>query len=145
MEKAVTDTTQGNAMTEIALAMAMGFFSVMVLTTMSMGAGSGVRKAVSTALLAPAASGNGDASTVSLKADDVFIVYDGMRFLGRDLKPVDPAAFDGRRRIILALDPNLPLAQAMKVRQKFNAGSLLVTTLDANWRRSLREARHGGK
>jgi hypothetical protein len=29
--------TQENAMTEIALAMAMGFFSVMVLTAMSMG------------------------------------------------------------------------------------------------------------
>ena len=35
----MTDATQGNAMTEIALAMAMGFFSVMVLTMMSMGAG----------------------------------------------------------------------------------------------------------
>jgi len=141
----VTDTTQGNAMTEIALAMAMGFFSVMVLTTMSMGAGSMVRKAVSTASLAPAASADSDASSVSLKDDDVFVVYDGMRFLGRDLKPVDPAAFDGKRRIILALDPNLPLAQAMKARRQFNAARLLVTTLDADWQRTLREARHGGR
>lgn len=126
-------------MTEIALAMAMGFFSVMVLTTMSMGVGSGERKTVSTAALAPAATGNSHASTVPLKDDDIFIVFDGSRFLGRDLKPVDPARFDGGRRIILALDPALPLAQAMKARQRFNAGRLLVTTLDENWRRSLRE------
>ncbi len=134
----MTDTTQGNAMTEIALAMAMGFFSVMVLTTMSMGVGSGVSKTVSTAALAPAASGDSHASAVALKDDDIFIVFDGSRFLGRDLKPVDPARLDGRRRIILALDPALPLAQAMKVRQQINAGRLLVTTLDENWRRSLR-------
>ena len=33
------DGSQGNAMTEIALALAMGFFSILVLTMVSMGAG----------------------------------------------------------------------------------------------------------
>ena len=49
------DTTQGNAMTEIALAMAMGFFSVMVLTMMSMGVGLGQKRAMDTIILAPPA------------------------------------------------------------------------------------------
>ncbi len=35
------DGSQGNAMTEIALALAMGFFSILVLTMVSMGAGHG--------------------------------------------------------------------------------------------------------
>ena len=38
-------------MTEIALAMAMGFFSVMVLTMMSMGVGLGERQAIDTVVL----------------------------------------------------------------------------------------------
>ncbi|MBL6929462.1 MAG: hypothetical protein ISR44_09855 [Rhodospirillales bacterium] len=35
------DTGYGNAMTEIALALAMAFFSIMVLTMISMGVGEG--------------------------------------------------------------------------------------------------------
>ena len=99
------DTTQGNAMTEIALAMAMGFFSVMVLTMMSMGVGTGTvaGKAVASVVLAPAATGN-DASAVPLKDDDLLVIYDGRRFFGRDLAPVEPSRLDTGRRIILAAD-----------------------------------------
>ncbi len=39
------DGSQGNAMTEIALALAMGFFSLPVLTLVSMGAGHGAAQA----------------------------------------------------------------------------------------------------
>ena len=46
----MNDGTQGNALTEIALAMAMGFFSVMVLTMMSMGVGLGEKRTIDTAL-----------------------------------------------------------------------------------------------
>ncbi len=130
----VTDSSQGNAMTEIALAMAMGFFSVMVLTTMSMGVGSSVGRTVAAAKLAP----GGDASAATITDKDIFIVYDGGRFLGRGLKPVDPSSLDTGRRIILALDPALPLAQVMTARSRIQSPRLLVTTLDENWRRALR-------
>ena len=54
------DGSQGNAMTEIALALAMGFFSLPVLTMVSMGAGHcGAGPAVATLLkVVPAVAGN---------------------------------------------------------------------------------------
>ncbi|MCH8138725.1 MAG: hypothetical protein IH926_07200 [Proteobacteria bacterium] len=54
------DGSQGNAMTEIALALAMGFFSLPVLTLVSMGAGhGGAGPAVATLLkVVPAVAGN---------------------------------------------------------------------------------------
>ncbi len=140
----LTDTTQGNAMTEIALAMAMGFFSIMVLTMMSMGigVGTGARKAVAAVVLVPAATGGNHASSVPLKDDDILVIYDGQRFLGRDLTPVDPGRLDTSRRIILAIDPALPLSQAMQARQRIDTRRLVVTTLNADWRRALRERNH---
>lgn len=137
------DTTQGNAMTEIALAMAMGFFSVMVLTMMSMGVGTGTvaGKAVATVVLAPAATGS-DASAVPLKDDDLLVIYDGRRFFGRDLAPIEPSRLDTARRIILAVDPALSLSQAMQARQRFDTRRLVVTILNADWRRALRERNH---
>ena len=131
-------------MTEIALAMAMGFFSVMVLTMMSMGVGVGsvAGKAVAGVVLAPAATGGDDASAVPLKDDDFLVIYDGRRFFGRDLAPVEPSRLDTRRRIILALDPALSLSQAMQARQRFDTRRLVVTTLNADWRRALKERTH---
>ena len=40
-DQGMHDGSQGNAMTKIALALAMGFFSILVLTMVSMGAGHG--------------------------------------------------------------------------------------------------------
>ncbi len=131
-------------MTEIALAMAMGFFSVMVLTMMSMGVGIGTvaGKAVATVVLAPAATGGDDASAVPLEDDDLLVIYDGRRFFGRDLAPVEPSRLDTGRRIILAVDPALSLSQAMQARRRFDTRRLVVTTLNADWRRALRERNH---
>ena len=128
-------------MTEIALAMAMGFFSVMILTAMSMGVGVGKRVDVITAMLAPPATA-GAADT--LKDDDILVIYDGRRFLGRDLKPLDPATIDPTRRVVLAVAPDLSMSRAMTARQRLGAKRLVVTTLDADWRKALRRRNHGG-
>lgn len=129
-------------MTEIALAMAMGFFSVMVLTAMSMGVGVGKRVDVSTAMLAPPATASGAAD--SLKDDDILVIYDGRRFYGRDLKPLDPGTIDRRRRVVLAVAPELAMSKAMAARQRLGAKRLVVTTLDADWRKALKGLGHGG-
>ena len=137
---------QENAMTEIALAMAMGFFSVMVLTAMSMGVGVPAAKSVSSspaqsmisAAIAdsgpPPASGTIDKVT----DDDVLIVYDGSRFFGRDLQPLDPANVDNTKRVVLAVTPDLSMAQAIDARRRIAASRLVITTLDGNWRRALK-------
>ena len=50
------DGSQGNAMTEVALALAMGFFSLLVLALVSMGAGRGKETSATAAVLAPPAA-----------------------------------------------------------------------------------------
>ncbi len=140
----MTDARQGNAMTEIALAMAMGFFSVMILTAMSMGVGVGKRVDVITAMLAPPAGAGTAGAADTLKDDDILVIYDGRRFLGRDLKPLDPATIDRTRRIVLAVAPDLAMSRAMEARQRLGAKRLVVTTLDADWRKALQRRNHGG-
>lgn len=128
-------------MTEIALAMAMGFFSVMVLTMISMGVGLGQKGAMDTIILAPPAPQSAAADTV--KKDDLLVIYDGGRYLGRTLRPLDTAAIARASRVILALPPDLSMAAAMKARQGIKAKNLVVTTLDRRWRRALEDRPNG--
>jgi hypothetical protein len=140
----VNDGTQGNAMTEIALAMAMGFFSVMVLTMMSMGVGLGEKRTVESVLLAPPARAD-SAAADSVGKDDLLIIYDKGRYLGRDLKPLARAKIAGVQRVILAVPAELTMAGAMKARRGLDARNLVVTTLDARWRRALEDKADAGR
>ena len=145
---------QENAMTEIALAMAMGFFSVMVLTAMSMGVGAPAAKSQSQsltqspaqAMISAAIADSGPAPAAAmvdkLTKKDVLVIFDGSRFFGRDLKPFDLADIDGTKRVVLAVTPDLSMAQAIGARRKIAASRLVITTLDGNWRRALREKKN---
>ena len=141
---------QENAMTEIALAMAMGFFSVMVLTAMSMGVSVPVAKsqpqrpdrAMISAVIADSGSARGTGSVDKLTNKDVLVVFDGRRFLGRDLKPFDLTTIDATKRVVLAVTPDLSMAQAIEARRKIAASRLVITTLDGNWRRALQEKKN---
>ncbi|MGB0671486.1 MAG: hypothetical protein ACPGNT_08310, partial [Rhodospirillales bacterium] len=69
------------------------------------------------------------------------LIFDGQRFLGPDLEPVDPArvaADAGTKRVVLALDPNLPLKQALAARAQVNAPNTLVAPLDEAWLATLK-------
>jgi hypothetical protein len=122
--------------------MAMGFFSVMVLTMMSMGVGLGETRAMDTVLLAPPAP-QSSAAADTVKKDDLLVIYDGRRYLSRTLRPLDRAAIVRAARVILAVPPDLPMAAAMKARQGLKAKNLVVTTLDHRWRRALKDRDHG--
>jgi hypothetical protein len=77
-----------------------------------------------------------------LTGKDVLVVFDGNRFFGRDLEPFDLATIDGSKRVVLAVTPNLSMAQAIAARRKIAANRLVITTLDANWRRALKEKKN---
>ena len=122
-------------MAEIALALAMGFFSIMVLTLISMGAAPQSGKAVASAILAPSTA---DRNATELDAGDTVIVYYDGRFLDTQLKPVDPATVKPSGRLILAIDPGLPLGEAMTARARFADRDLVVSTLNGDWLRALK-------
>ena len=131
------DASYGNAMTEIALALAMAFFSIMVLAMVSMGtprATSPQHAETATPVkltLAP----NSTAETRlndSKKKAEVIVFWNG-RFYDKDLKP---AAVEGRRfdgRVILALAPTLSMSKALEARSRIAARKLVVSTLDQRW------------
>jgi hypothetical protein len=141
--------SQENAMTEIALALAMGFFSIMVLTMVSMGVepaagGRDDAKAVQVLKLAAPARSDDTAGAILPSDDDVIVVYDGTRFLDRNLEPLDVAAIDPARRVILALDPALPVQEALKIRGRIANSQLIVSSLDDRWQAALAERKGDG-
>jgi hypothetical protein len=140
----MSNSSQENAMTEIALAMAMGFFSVMVLTAISMGVPapkSPVKKSasVSIAILAQnsASAGSGQASKLTKK--DVLVVYDGKQYRDRELNAFDPATLRNAERVVLAVTPELSISEAMRAQKGLSAKNVVITTLDPKWNQVLRE------
>ena len=136
---------QENAMTEIALALAMGFFSLMVLTLISMGAGAGEKRAPDTpavVALAPSTGAPAHANAAPRK-NDLIVIFDGARFLDTTLAAIDPAATaqqaqQAGRRVVLALDPALSVRKAMEARERIGVPDLVVSSLDARWLKALR-------
>ena len=132
----------GNAMTEIALALAMGFFSIMVLTIVSMGAGRGdaadaTAKTVIAAALAPAARDAAEAAKMKPSAEDVLVIYHRGRFYDRDLRVLDPIGRVFPGRVVLALEGTLTMGEALAARGRIGAGDLVVSTLDERWMKAL--------
>ena len=131
--------SQDNPMTEIALALATGFFSIMILTMVSMGAGFRESKPASALVLPPAAADAPSSATVAPDRKDIIIFHQG-RFLDADLKAIDPAAVRFRDRLVLAVDPSLSLGRVMEARIRLAAPNLIVSTLDARWMAALQRA-----
>lgn len=134
---------QDNAMAEIALALAMAFFALMVLTLISMGSGASGRELALPAGAAVAASdaphGNPSAAA-PVRPEDLVVFYND-RFFDAALRPFDPAAVTANngRRTVLALPPHLSLAEALEASRRLGRRDPVVTTLDADWMARLRE------
>jgi hypothetical protein len=134
----------GNPMAEIALALAMAFFSIMVVTMVSMGAGEasgrtaaplpadGIELRPSAAPAArPRPSDRG-------APEPAYLIHYRGAYYDRALKPAEPAAVaDGP--LVLAIDPALPMAEAMAVRARVPGRQVTVTTLDERWLKTLQE------
>jgi hypothetical protein len=131
-------TNSSNAMTEIALALAMAFFSIMVLTMISMGVTQNATPVAAGAMLAPAAS-DAKAATIKPQNEDVIIVYHGGQFYSRQLKPLNPAFITTTGRVLLALDPALSMSEAISARAQINVTNIIVSTLDSRWLKTLEE------
>jgi hypothetical protein len=132
----------GNAMTEIALALAMAFFSVMVLTMVSMGAGSGDAQQAANSATAETLNvvpSQPAKSAKTIPTDTRIIVFWQNRYLDDQFKAVDPSTIGTEENIILAIDPTLPLSGALKARTALATQNITVTVLDQRWMRSLEE------
>ncbi|MBE88329.1 MAG: hypothetical protein CMM76_02685 [Rhodospirillaceae bacterium] len=138
-----------NAMTEIALALAMGFFAIMVLAIVSMGAGATTpngaeeipnKKRIMTSALASASSPDAMGTTTVSSKDRLVIFYDG-RFYDDTLKKILPENLGRGGRVILAVPPTLSMSESLGARAEVSTRDLIVTTLDRAWMKRLKDLR----
>ena len=138
-----------NPMAEIALALAMGFFAIMVLAVVSMTAGHAQAarekeeavRFVAAVLQPPAEASAAAATRKAPELDALVIFYEG-RFLDTELRPLDPAALSAPASgapspIVLAIPPTLSLAEAMDARAGIDRDDVVVATLDRRWLQAL--------
>jgi len=133
--------TQDNAMTEVALALAMGFFSILVLTMVSMGAGSAEDAASTPATVILVPSNQGASSEQAPRDEDTIIVYHQHRFFDAGLTPVDPQTIHTEGRVVLVLGRDLPMSEVMAAHAQISAPNLVVSTYDDRWEDALKQKR----
>ena len=56
-----------------------------------------------------------------------------------DLKEIDPADATTIEQLILAVEPALPMTEAVAIRKQLPVEDLVVTTLDEHWLEALQE------
>ena len=133
-------------MTEIALALAMGFFSIMVLTIISMGNGSPPvgQKVQNIALVEPADREKQTPGSENFRKPrkQKIIIFDGKRFLDAELRPIDIGIINSRDSkdviTVLAMPPEISIKAAMKVRKRLKVDNLVVSHLNDAWLDALR-------
>jgi hypothetical protein len=145
----IESPVQENAMTEIALALAMAFFSLMVLTLISMGVAARPGQAMKMISLAPSTVSGPEGQklpSANKPPNDLIIIFDGTRFLDTDLRPVNPETVSRSntgpaRRVVLAFKPAIPLNEAMAARMRLGISDLVVSTLDDRWLKAIEASR----
>jgi hypothetical protein len=130
--------THESAMTEIALALAMGFFSIMVLTLISFGAPAATSASNMAAVTVMPLKADATGGAVETAPDDLIVIaHDGI-YLAADMSPLSLDAIDAHvGRVVLAIDPATPLQTVLKLRGGLKARDLVVVNLNADWRAAL--------
>lgn len=144
----MSDTTQTNAMAEIALALAMGFFSIMVLTMVSMGSGMVSQKQSANLVEDPISIAKSKdkaepqetkGSTRTVKAENLIIFHQG-RFFDHNLHPVSADQIAQRDKVVLAVNPNLSMSATLQAREQIKSRDITVVVLNETWLTALKEA-----
>lgn len=123
-------------MTEVALALAMGFFSLMVLTLVSMGSGSSseIKKADFQGVqIVETDTTSSDAAPVT--SSDVFVMYWNDSFYDHNGDAVDPRTLEAPEggRIVLVVDPSTPFTEIVKAKSILSGHDVIVAEMNEEW------------
>ncbi len=143
MEDILGDGSHNNAMAECALALAMAFFSIMVLTMVSMGAGLEAGAATPPTdqriTIRPSAPSDEPPAESKAASPGVIVIHYRGRYYDTRLQPLAPGAIPAEGPAVLAIDPALSMAEAIAARRLIANPELTVTTLDERWLAALKE------
>lgn len=134
-----------NPLAEVALALAMGFFSIMVLAMVSMAAGplTGPIKDAGAAHSPLAAElrmaeAKSDQPVAAIADQRIVIFHQGV-YLNPDLTPFNPASVTSEP-LVLAVDPQTSVSASMAARAGLGGGAVTMTVLDPAWMARLKGA-----
>jgi hypothetical protein len=130
----MSEQAPDQAMTEIALALAMAFFSIMVLAMVSMGVPA-IEQAADKGMAV--AEQSSEASAPADPAERQLVVHHAGRFFDENLVRIEPDNVSGP--VTLAIDPSLAMSLAIEARKRFGDADVLVSTLDQPWLARLKE------
>lgn len=162
--------TSTQAMTEVALGLSMAFFALLIIALMSVALPSQTPKGVHTRASALSAGvevdntiefsmqsdaatpgvseeGQNDVSSESSSAKGdkpamILLFWDG-KFFDTQQQLVNVNEANTSNNIIVAVSPQLPFAQLMKIQSKFNDDKMQLTTLTPQWQKALSETTLG--
>jgi len=141
----MSDTPQTNALAEIAFALAMGFFSLMVLTMVSMGgtkASPSAPKEIAleeTPLILGQTTPTPDNSATHV-SQEALVIFSRGQYLTATLTPFSPAQAPPDTALILAVSPALSMAETLDARRPLAHHDVTVVPLTKAWLATLQEA-----
>ena len=133
------NASDGNPLAEVALALAMGFFSIMVLAMVSMAADRAVianpsKAQAAVKLQIDEADVSSEAVTL---ADQRIVIFHRGAYLNPDLTPFDPGTTTAKP-VVLAINPRTSLSASMAARAGLGGREVIMTVLDPSWIKRLK-------
>jgi len=143
MESAMVQT-DNNAMTEVALALAMAFFAIFILAAVSMSQPVNSdtsdriqEKIVHDVILQLEAKSENEGER-ALEQEETLLIYHQGAFLNEQLKPFLPDNnMNVSRRYVIAVSPNLSMAEMIQIKKNKNMPNLAITLLNDEWQQRL--------
>ena len=121
----------GNPLAEVALALSMAFFSLMILMLVAVLNSPPTNQQIKI--------GNDGTSPISEKMD--LFVYSGGQLYDKNLTRLNVVALPADQKILLAVDPQLELSAVLEIVGKVGHQNLQITKLDAAWQARLKDTR----
>ena len=133
--------SHANAMTEVALALAMGIFSILVLALVSMGAGFtvGVESAFPATDRAEVRASVQHKDEAAVAGGGAVVIHYRGRFFDVELNPIDPTAMSADGELIVAVDPAATAAEVIALTNDLADRNVVITTLTPEWLQTLKE------
>jgi len=136
--------TDNNAMTEVALALAMAFFAIFILAAVSMSQPVNSdtsdriqEKIVHDVILQLEAKSENEGER-ALEQEETLLIYHQGAFLNEQLKPFLPDNnMNVSRRYVIAVSPNLSMAEMIQIKKNKNMPNLAITLLNDEWQQRL--------
>ena len=130
----MADSSYGNAMTEIALALAMAFFSIMVLTMVSMSATpEKIPKDQAQPTINLAKSNTNNNQNTAAPTKRKLVIFWNGQFMDQQLNLLELSSLKSSKKIVLAMPPNLPMTEALAARAQLEGANIVVSVLDKRW------------